>query len=460
MTKKVVRNNMQKKKKKLLHKKPHVKKYKKKKEYKKRRGWKRYYYDSNIDAEAEMLGAPSRSEGSPMVEPRESGKIAPERSEYDPYEYQKKHTKIKEKDEVVNEEPKKGWWERRKEQVGKAYGGDFRKKWFSKYGAKGTTFGVGKRGVKYTGLGITLGGAGLKSIAGKASETMKQSIGPIQIFQMAWSRTTGVIKFGIALVFLLALFFVPIGIFYYTGWAVGAAIMFLISLIYWVFINIFNGIAYVIISALNGIITIMIQVIITLVETVLGWLRGSGTWLVVPNPIWAAQYSRSTGNDPWGAKVFADAQASINEQIKLLTSKTSNDIAAIVNTQAYARYVPPSYWYEGHLLIENTLIRYDQIANIPVLMLISRPEWQPAYNETIVSAILRLFGLSDIADAFKNAIYNIGYTKAFQGFATNSEPWLVVLVGLLPLITIALIVYYIYRKNKSEIGMTWPWNAA
>ena len=318
--------------------------------------------------------------------------------------------------------------------------GQFRRKWLS---PTKTPYHAGKLATDVAGKGILRGGQAFGKIGGAMQESAAASIGPIQIFSLAWTKMSNVIKILVALVFFVVIAFVPIGVFFYAGWAVAAGFMFLVSLIYWVFINIFNGIAYVLVSVINGIITIILQIVIVIVETILGFLKSQGT-MIVPNPKWAAHFKSglavdgiTTTTDPWQSKAFSDALADL---------RTGGDISL----QGVAIQEPNSYWYAGNLLLESSLISYDQIANVPSLMFVVAPAWQDAYNETILSVILRAFGITDIANAFRDIILGIGFTGAMKTFVNTSPPWLIILVGLLPIIAVMAIIYWWYRKTKND----------
>lgn len=257
------------------------------------------------------------------------------------------------------------------------------------------------------------------------SETAEHSIGPIQVFQLAWQRMSVTLKWLIILVFLVVVFFVPWGIFYYSGWAVAAAFMFLISLIYWVFISFFNGIAYVLVSLINGITRVVMGVIIFVVEYILDFFTRDGMKFV-PNPTWAARFK----GDPWTYDAFKDA-------------------ASRSTTNAYCVAVYSHYWYEGHLLLEGSLIRYDQIANIPALMFISPPEWQPwMYNILIVKLLEHIPGLAALVKAWDQNMGR-GMSDAMANFVATAEPWLVVFVGSLPFIVIIAIFIYVWYTNRA-----------
>ena len=118
-----------------------------------------------------------------------------------------------------------------------------------------TPKGLAFRGVRgagnLTSSGIKRGGEALSMVGGSAFAAAKQSISPLQIFALGWQEMGNKMKFLVGLVFALVILFVPIGVFFYAGWAVAVGFMFLISLIYWIFVNIFNGVAYVIISLIN-----------------------------------------------------------------------------------------------------------------------------------------------------------------------------------------------------------------
>jgi hypothetical protein len=308
--------------------------------------------------------------------------------------------------------------------------GDWRGKhisWQSKIGKRLTRdsqLKYAKGAVDTTKRTITRFGSATADIGEAISESAEHSIGPIQVFQLAWQRMSITLKWLIIIVFLVVILFVPWGIFYYSGWAVAAAFMFLISLIYWVFISFFNGIAYVLVSLINGITRVVMGVIIFVVEYILDFFTSNGTKFV-PNPTWAARFK----GDPWTYDAFKDA-------------------ASRSTTNAYCVAVYSHYWYEGHILLEGSLIRYDQIANIPSLMFISPPEWQPwMYNIIIVKLFEHIPGLAAMVKAWDIHIGR-GMSDAMGNFVATAEPWLVVLVGSLPFIAIIGIFLYVWYKNK------------
>jgi hypothetical protein len=274
-------------------------------------------------------------------------------------------------------------------------------------------------------VGAATGAIG-ESIAGAA----EHSIGPVQVFKLAFQRMSVTLKWLIIIVFLFVILFIPWGVFYYTGWAVAAAFMFLISLIYWVFVSFFNGIAYVLVSLINLITRVIMGILIFVAEAVLGIFMGSGQrW--VPDPAWAARFRPTTIDGqlieiPWDHPGFRG------------------------QTAGYAIEVSNSYWYEGRVLMEASLIRYDQIANIPALMMVSPPEWQSwMYNILIVKILEKIPGLSNVASAWDNIIGR-GLSNAAANFVETAPPWLVVLLGCTPLIIIAIVLIYIYWKYKGE----------
>jgi len=100
---------------------------------------------------------------------------------------------------------------------------------------------------------------------------------PVQVFAMAFQKMGRTMKLVLSIIFSVIILFVPWGIFYYAGWALGAAIMFLLSAIYWVFINVFNGIAYIAVSIINAFVSIIIRLIKAAVEAIFT-IFGGGTW--------------------------------------------------------------------------------------------------------------------------------------------------------------------------------------
>jgi hypothetical protein len=103
--------------------------------------------------------------------------------------------------------------------------------------------------------------------------------GPFQVFTLAWQKMTSTMKLVIVMVFFLAILFLPWGIFYYAGWAIGAAAMFLVSMIYWIFVNFFNAIATGIIGVVNGVATIFMGFIIWIVEAIMGVFMNGYHWV-------------------------------------------------------------------------------------------------------------------------------------------------------------------------------------
>jgi len=100
---------------------------------------------------------------------------------------------------------------------------------------------------------------------------------PFQIWTLAWQKMSNALKLVTILAFALAILFIPWGVFYYVGWAVAAAFMFLVSLIFWVFTSLFNGIAYVLVTIINAATSIVMGVIVWLVQAVFNAL-GLGVW--------------------------------------------------------------------------------------------------------------------------------------------------------------------------------------
>lgn len=265
-----------------------------------------------------------------------------------------------------------------------------------------------------------------ESIAGAA----EHSIGPIQVFKLAFQRMSVTLKWIIIIVFLFVILFVPWGVFYYTGWAVAAGFMFLVSLIYWVFISFFNGIAYVLVALINMITRIIMGILIFIAEAVLS-LFHKGQYRWIPDPAWSARFRPTTidGQEistPWDHPGFLGTKP------------------------GYALEVPSNYWYEGRVLMEASLIRYDQIANVPALMFVSPPEWQPwMYNILIVKILEKIPGLATVARAW-DEIIGRGMSQAAANFVETSPPWIVILLGCTPFIIIGIILVYIYLKYRKD----------
>jgi len=297
---------------------------------------------------------------------------------------------VERKENFIEHKPKKrSFWDKDVER------GDVRKAGRWAWGKGKTAKGYGYRGAKstanFSGRNLyrtrnTLGRLGYAASGFNVAS-------PLAIFSMAWNKTSTAVKTTIMLVFAFALLFLPWGVFYYTGWAVGAAFMFLISLIYWALISFFNGIAFVIVGIINGIVTVILSMLIWIIEMILGLF--SGGMKTVTNP------------DPYG---------------------TASTIR-----------VPGNYWYEGHALMHNSMIRYDQIANIPSLMIISEPGWKGWMNDTLIGHVMGLLGIeidfSWISEPFR------------QLYSTMSTGALVAVSLIVVAIPIVFLVY-VYMKNR------------
>lgn len=222
---------------------------------------------------------------------------------------------------ITHNPKKKSWWQRRKE--AKANRPKQPINW--------------KTNVQWNrGSALRTTGAAARRGANTAANIGYSLPGPFQVWTLAWQKTTTAMKTLAVIVFALVLLFVPWGVFYYTGWAVGAGFMFLVSLIFWVFISLFNGIAYVLVSLINGITSIIMGALVGLVEAFLGWLK--------------------IGN--------------LNPQ-----------------TGVYE-------WDNGRYLLTHSLITYSQIADVPSLYHVITPTWQPFMNDTIIGHVLGLLGVS------------------------------------------------------------------
>jgi hypothetical protein len=290
------------------------------------------------------------------------------------------------------------------------YGEKGRKKWLGR--ARGVT--------DYGSRNLTRTFQGVGQLGEAISKGASQSIGPIQIFQMAWGRLSTTLKYLVMFVILGAVLFIPWGIFYYTGWAIAAAFMFLISLVFWLMVNILNGVARIAVTVVNGVVTIIMNLVIFLVQGILGFITESGT-KIVPEPTWASTFE---GN-PWEA----------------------------ITQSQYAQYAVTkdnSYWYQGHLLLEGTLINYNEIATIPTLMVAETPMWQDWMNTTLIVRLIQLLGLDSFAETFKEYTTK-GISSAFESFIEFAPPWMVVIVGLLPAILLGIGVYEYYRRSKRKI---------
>ncbi|RLG13811.1 MAG: hypothetical protein DRN66_03460, partial [Candidatus Nanohalarchaeota archaeon] len=138
------------------------------------------------------------------------------------------------------------------------------------------------KGIKYAGYagaeGVEAVGEGALATTEAVGSILKKGPAPIQTFMYAWSRINKNIRFLIFILTLVAILFIPMGIFRFVGWAVAAAGMFLISLIYWVFVNFFNSIAYIFVTIINGVARIFMQLIIWVVNGITS-IIGAPAWV-------------------------------------------------------------------------------------------------------------------------------------------------------------------------------------
>ncbi len=223
---------------------------------------------------------------------------------------------------------------------------------------------------------IRSGEAAAKSLS-EAGERWGYALpAPFKVFTLAWQKTSKALKTLTIIAFALALLFVPWGVFYYVGWSVGAAFMFLISLIYWAVISLFNAIAFVIVSFINGIATILMGSIVAMVDAVLGAL-GLGIW------------------------------------------------------------------ENGRYFLDNALIKYSQIANVPSLYHIVEPTWQSFMNDTIIGHILGWFKIE----------MNLSWMVApFREFYAGVLPEQAVILGLVIISVPLVFLGYVYYKNRHHLS--------
>jgi len=213
----------------------------------------------------------------------------------------------------------------------------------------------------------------------------------VDVFVMAWNKMSTTMKLLIALVFFVAILFVPWGIFYYVGWAVGAAFMFLISLIYWVFVNLFNGLASGIIAIINGVATVFMGFIIWVVEAIMHIFMGS-SW---------------------------------------------------------------SWWNGRALMENSLISYHSIAGNVPSLLTIQTPVWQGWFNTTLIVKLFEhIPALQGIVDAYNDFIV-AGMRNAFAGFVNTAEGWQVILVGLIPLFAVIGVLIYIYYTNRYKIQQSY-----
>ena len=203
--------------------------------------------------------------------------------------------------------------------------------------------------------------------------------GPVQIFVLAWQKTTKALKWLTILVFALVLLFVPVGVFSYAGWAVGAAFMFLLSLIFWVFVNLFNGLASILVTIINGIASIIMGAIIWVIEAIMDFfMTGEGY-----------------------------------------------------------------YWTNGHELLDNALIKYSQIANVPELYHIVTPTWEPWMNEPLFAHLMGMLGIS----------FDLSWIGApIRAFYSGLPVEQAMIIGLAIIIAPIAFLIYIYYKNRHVLA--------
>lgn len=297
--------------------------------------------------------------------------------------------------------------------------------WIRRHTSKEAQLGTAKGTLEATTKTIKRFGTATHNIGEALSESAQHSIGPIQVFQLAFQRMSIALKWLIIIVFLLVILFVPWGIFYYTGWAVAAAFMFLIALIYWVFISFFRAIASVLVTLINMISRIIMNVLIYVVEALLSFFTGvdSDVKKWVPDPVWASKFEPSEAvPTPWDHPEFSSRSIQ----------------------------VPFNYWYDGRVLLEGSLIHFEQLANVPSLMIVSPPNWQSwMYDILIVKLLEKIPGFNVLGNAY-NEIIGDGMAVAAANFVETSPPWLVIFVGCLPVIIIAIVILVIYFKYKRE----------
>ena len=202
---------------------------------------------------------------------------------------------------------------------------------------------------------------------------------PIQVFALAFQKMGRSMKFALGIIFLVIFLFAPWGIFYYAGWAFGAAIMFLLSLIYWVFISIFNGIAYIAVSIINGTVSIIIRLIKAVVEAIF--------------------------------TIFGKEK-----------------------------------WTAGDYLLQNALIKYNEIADVPSLLKPIPPKWQPWMSHSIISKVLEITGIRGLTRWFTTYYEIVGRSVA-NSLYHMSPTHLVLIFVLIPVLGLIAILWYIYRKN-------------
>jgi hypothetical protein len=247
------------------------------------------------------------------------------------------------------------------------------------YGVGATTRNINRAGTAMRQMGGAFSGLPMGSNIIGMGRTV------VDTFVLAWNKLSNSMKLLIAIVFFVALLFVPWGIFYYAGWAIAAAVMFLISLIYWGFANAFNAIASGIIAVINGVATIFMGFIVWVVEGIMNLFIGG------------------------------------------------------------------YYWANGHGLLEHSLIRYDQISTgIPSLLTPVKPEWHNWFNTTIIAKLFEhVPGMQAFVDGLNNFVANtIG--KAFNDLA-QGPTWVLVGVGLLPMILVIVALAIIYFKNRQHL---------
>jgi len=296
-----------------------------------------------------------------------------------------------------DDEPKRGPGRPRKFSEG-ALGQPSRAEKLKGWGSTGKrdVYRAGRFGLNTANRNIQRGGMALNQLSGSVKGAvpfgstvtgMFRTVG--SIFVLAWNQMSMSMKALIALAFFVAILFVPWGLFYYAGWAIAAAVMFLISLIYWVFANLFNAIASGLIAVINGVATIFMGVIVRIVEGILSLLFVGG---------WSG----------YG-------------------------------------------WQQGRDLMNHALLPYSSIATPPNLMNIQTPHWQPFFNTTLIAKLFEhIPGLQAFADSF-NKYIGQGIGDAFAGFVSTAPGWEVILVGLIPVYVVVGVLIFFYYKNREHL---------
>jgi len=139
--------------------------------------------------------------------------------------------------------------------------------------------------------------------------------------------------------------------------------------------------------------------------------------------------------------IFNGAASLIIAVINGIISILIGVIAFLVNAVFNVLGVPK--WTAGEQLIANSLIHYDEIADIPHLMTIATPKF--SHYETIIDKIMEWLGIK----------FSLGFLwqpvlERMEDWASSSSTPIYgpIAIGLIPVGIIIGVIYLVYRKGK------------